>query len=463
MQGMAQMINAETQLANLKIDSAAAGRAFPPDISSGLLCLTLAFILWGCGQEPAGPAATAAAPPAVPPTASIGHRSSTSGGMAASDSTAANSGAATEDATEETRLPEPEKGSAEWMIREITRLRTAPLDVIRQPIPGQPGKFEEVRLTPEQVQQEKSRRLEQVITLAMQAIAKTHQDPSREQIFNNAVHYLSDARLELALAGQEEQTQLLNENADALFARDATSFAAVEAASRVLQLTQAQAQRNANQDPKWAAAFARQARLFAEKFPQESGRAALNLIEAGRMCEQFGLVDDALDCYAVVASKFPETPFADQVAGPLRRLRLPGQTLAEFGGSTQDGGFLSIDQYRGKVVLIAFWASNSAQFQNDLPLIQRALAKYPQQVTAVGVNLDRDEIALDRFLEETGLGWKHIFYSDPEKRGVRNLVARYYGVTQVPAYWLVDAQGVVRSVKIDVAHLDAAIQAAQVR
>jgi hypothetical protein len=288
----------------------------------------------------------------------------------------------------------------------------------------------------------------------MQAIAKTHQDSSREQLFNSAVHYLADARMQLALAGDEHQLKLMVENADALFERDPTSFAAVEAAGRLLQLTQIQAQHAEDRDGRWSQAFARQSQLFANRFPQETSRAAVNLIAAARMCEQFRQPADALACYTVIDQRYPGTPFSEQVAGPLRRLRLPGAPLQEFGGSTHDGGFLSMEQLHGKPLLIVFWASNSAKFQADLPTMQSALARHVGRVNAVGVNFDRDESAIDAFLERTGLDWKQIFYSDPEKRGVYNPIARYYGVMSLPQYWLVDREGIVRSVDLQVAELD---------
>jgi hypothetical protein len=355
--------------------------------------------------------------------------------------------------------PTLEEGSPEWLIHEIARLRAAPADVIRQPVPGDRGTSQEVRLSPEQAAQEQKRRNEETVQLAMQAIAKTHQDPSREQLFNSAVHYLADARMQLALAGDEHQLRLMVENADALFERDSTSFAAVEAAGRLLQLTQTQAQQFGEQDARWGLAFARQSQLFADRFPQETSRAAVNLIAAARMCEQFQQPKEALACYTVVEQKFPGTPFSEQVAGPLRRLRLPGKPLEEFGGSTHDGGFLSLEQLRGKPLLVVFWASNSARFQEDLPALKAALAKHSGHLTAVGVNFDRDERAVDAFLEHASLGWKQIFYSDPEKRGAYNPVARYYGVMNVPQYWLVDAQGIVRSVDLQVSELNQVLTA----
>jgi len=354
----------------------------------------------------------------------------------------------------------PVKGSAQWLMMEIAHLRNAPTDIIRQPVPGKIGEYQRIRLTPEQAAAEQVRRQKEIVELSMQAIRKTHEVPEDAQFFNGAVHYLSDARLQLALLGNQEQGQLLDENAEALFTRDPTSFAAIDAASHVVELTRALADQHAQKDPKWARAYARQTRLFAERFPQETSRAAVNVIAAGRLCERLNLDDEAESCLAVINRIAPNSPYSEQVSGSLRRLRLPGQPLKEFGGSTFDGSFTSIDRYRGKAVIVAFWASNSETFRQDLPGIQALLAKSQGRVAALGVNLDRDELAVEKFIQENGINWKNIFYSDPEKRGSRNMVARHYGVINVPEYWLVDPQGTVRSIHLDVAQLDQQVSAA---
>lgn len=356
-------------------------------------------------------------------------------------------------AREQLVVKEPDKGTPEWMIREITKLRAQPVNIIRQPVAGKAGEFENAKLPDEQVPQERRRRSEQVIELASQAIAQTYQDQERQQVFNNAVHYLADARLELALEGDTEQASTLNDDAEVLYKRDPKSFAAVETAHRVLQLTLTQAQKYGEREPRWTQALARQARQFAQRFPQEQSRAAMFLITAGRHCDQQGLLEEAHTCLALVRSEFAKTPFAAQVEAPLRRLELPGKALAEFAGSTHDGGFVDIQKSRGKFTFIAFWSSDSEKFKADAPRLQQTLAAAGNRVVAVGVNLDRDEVALDRFLESTPLPWQQIFYSDAAKRGYDNMVARYYGVAHVPQYWLVGPDGVVRSINVQVDQL----------
>lgn len=363
-------------------------------------------------------------------------------------------------ASSETMENRPEKGSAEWLLMEIARLRNLPVDQVRESVPGRPGEFVDRTLSEEEARQERLSRHRKTVELAMQTISKTHQDESATELFNSAVHFLVDARTQLALAGDHDQVRILDENAEALFQRDPTSFAAVDAGAHLVELAHQLAQRHAESDPQWALAFARQARLFAERFPQETSKAAVNLIAAGKMCERLKLDDEAETCLAVVEQIAPGSPYAEQVEGSLRRLRLPGQQLTQFGGSTFDGEFTSIERYRGTPLIIAFWASNSEEFRQTLPTIQSLVDESRGKLKVVGVNMDRDERAVERFLLETGIDWKQIFYSDPEKRGLMNVVARHYGVTRVPEYWLVDADGVVRSIHLDPMNLKEEIELA---
>ncbi len=369
------------------------------------------------------------------------------------------------DAAEMTEeVAEPEPGTPEYLLRQLAQLKSAPFHLIRQPLKGKPGEFEEVKLTEEQAAKEQLRRWTKMVDLAMQVISATKDNPQQAQLFNNGVYYLTETRKQLALRGEPDQAQLLAEDAEALYRRDKSSFAAVESALKVVQLTQMLAEQAGRQDPRRATTFAKQSRLFAEKFPQETNRAAMNLVAAGRLCEQVGLIDDAELCFTTIDERYPNSPFQETTAGVLRRLRLQGTKLTEFAGSTVEGGYISIDQFQGHPVLIVFWASNSQTFVNDLPLIQAASSKHgPRGLMVIGVNLDKEQSAVDRFVEQHSLDWQNIFFSEPTSRGVRNPVARHYGVTSVPTYWLVNASGIVTAVPLDLKQLDALLSKTPVK
>lgn len=340
-------------------------------------------------------------------------------------------------------------------MAEITRLRVLPGAIVEVSYErGQKQQQAERPLTSDEAAAEQTRRMERIVDLAGMVIKRVHGDPEQQKVFNNAVHYLGDARVRLALLGDAEQAQLLSDDADTLYEHGKDTFAAIETGYKLVELAEAMAAQHGTQNNEWVKAYAIQARLFAERFPQEQGRVAVSLISAGRKCEQFALHEDARQCYYLVERMYPDSPYAQQLAGILRRLRIVGQPL-ELAGATIDGGFLSADQFRGKPLLVVFWASNSETLRRDLPALKKLTDRFgPERLTVIGVNMDLDEFAVDAFLEETGLGWRQIFFAEADKRGGKSPVARYYGIHTVPTYWVVDARGVVVTAPATVAELE---------
>ncbi len=426
-----------------------------------------AFSLSACSQQSAEQVAISKAPtsdrsgvkPVVPPAVSIGEALPVLDVASARQSTAAAAAAnvfaliteADDDTTEpEELLVDPNPGTPEWLIREITRIQSAPLDAVRTPVPGKPGEFEVVQLTQEQTEVEEMRRAEKVITLALEVCAKTKDDKDRQLLFNNAVHYLANSRVTLAAYGDHDQVRLLGEEAEMLFKRDPKSFGAVELQLRLVDCLAELAEQEGRKNDAWGQMAARQSRLFASRFPQETNRCALTLVSAARACEVGGRFDDARQCFALLDRDFSKTPFAEQAAGAIRRYKLAGQPLGEFAGATIDGGFLSIDEFRGRPVLIVFWSAESPSFREDLPRLKQLIgSQTDRSLAVVGVNMDIDERTVDTFIEQAEITWRTIFFSSLEQRGIRNPLARAYGVTTVPQYWLIDAQGKVVAAPVD--------------
>lgn len=215
------------------------------------------------------------------------------------------------DAIQQVSAVRSDKSAPVALMAEIGRLRSAPVDVVRQPRADAPGEFDEIQLTPEQAAKERVRRLYKTVDLSMQVIGKTYRDPQHQQEFGNAVLYLCESRIQLYFAGDEEQAVLLQKDADVLFKQDPTSFATIESNYKVLQLTQALAERS-SRESRWVSAFARQSRIFAERCPQETSRATTALSAAAKMCGELELTEEAQQCYEVLKARYPDSPFATQ-------------------------------------------------------------------------------------------------------------------------------------------------------
>lgn len=417
-----------------------------PDWRCGLAAMALCTlaVIGGCGGGDA-PETEVGGDDRSLPTASIPQRSAEPKPIAADDA-----------------RPAPEKGSPEWLLEEIVRIRVEPF----------PKETDLKKITG--IQAQRNRR---IVGLASEVVRQTHGDANQEKSFASAVRHLLEARLQLALHGDRDHIDALYEDADSLFQRSPKSAAAAAAAFTVARFTHANARRFAQKEPRWIEEFARQAKHYAEHFPQDESQAALLLFAAAQSCELNGLNDEAQLCYALLQEQFPENEQAKAAGAVLKRLRLPGRPL-ELTGPTIDGGRVDMADHRGRVVLVVFWSTTAGEFLAHLDTVRQAIDAHPSEsLVVVGVNLDENEADIDAFLEQhfvapatsandeaspdgtrtPRLPWKHVFYAEPAQRGWDNPVVRQFGVHEIPQYWLVDRQGNVISVDLQPENLAQAI------
>ncbi len=132
----------------------------------------------------------------------------------------------------------------------------------------------------------------------------------------------------------------------------------------------------------------------------------------------------------VMRSAAPSTAAEIGQAAPALRLPLAG------------GGEVSLAHYRGKVLLVNFWATWCAPCRAEMPAIDAAYRKHRErgfEVLAVDVQ-ERDEDVL-AFLGELGVSFPSAVDRDSD-------VARRYRALALPTTFLIDRQGVVRDVRV---------------
>jgi len=170
------------------------------------------------------------------------------------------------------------------------------------------------------------------------------------------------------------------------------------------------------------------------------------------------MTEEAIGCYVTIQEKFPKSPYAEQVTPILRRLDLAGKPV-QLAGPTLAGEFVNIKDYRGRVVLIVFWSTDSDRFLPQLPLLISAEQKFQSAgLEIIGVNLDEDELGVDAFLQQNGMTWPQVFHTAADKRRWNNPIVKYYGVRDIPSYWLIDQRGIVFDTQVDPERLDESIQ-----
>ena len=127
-----------------------------------------------------------------------------------------------------------------------------------------------------------------------------------------------------------------------------------------------------------------------------------------------------------------------------RRAALRGKPLV-LEGKLLTGKLFSTESLKGKVILVHFWASWCPSCRESLPAVKEIRAEHGKNgLVVIGVCCDREVTALRKFLAQNrDVNWAQLF--DTAKPGWHDL-ARQYGIEGIPAMFLIDKKGIVRSV-----------------
>lgn len=114
----------------------------------------------------------------------------------------------------------------------------------------------------------------------------------------------------------------------------------------------------------------------------------------------------------------------------------------DFTLKSLEGSNLRLEEYRGQVVLINFWASWCGPCRQEMPLLDRLHNRYEDTGFAVlGINVEGDVAPAQEVVAETNVTFP-ILIDDGQK------VSQLYNLKAMPSTVVVDRDGVVRYIHL---------------
>lgn len=173
----------------------------------------------------------------------------------------------------------------------------------------------------------------------------------------------------------------------------------------------------------------------------------------------------ATEFFQKLQAEFPETSVgktmqatldaikANEKVKEMQRKLMVGSKFPDFEEKDTNGKSISVASYKGKVVLIDFWATWCPGCLAELPNVLKVYEKYNSKgFEVIGISLDKDLRKLTDFVKARNVPWRQYF----DEPSTQKLAQRYV-ISTIPATYLVNQEGVIIGKDLRGPELEAAV------
>jgi peroxiredoxin len=190
--------------------------------------------------------------------------------------------------------------------------------------------------------------------------------------------------------------------------------------------------------------------LDKHKSEKTDDTAQIVLMKAMLYLEVLDNTDKGVELVQQLKRDYPDTkagknadPILDNIkqqeaAKKIQRTLVEGTKFPDFEEKDVEDKPVSIANYKGKVVLVDFWATWCGPCIGELPNVIKAYEKHHDQgFEIIGVSLDQDVKKLKTYTKDKNMSWQQFC----DGKGWANKLAQRYGIQSIPATFLLDGEG----------------------
>ncbi|MCT1530947.1 AhpC/TSA family protein [Sphingobacterium daejeonense] len=149
----------------------------------------------------------------------------------------------------------------------------------------------------------------------------------------------------------------------------------------------------------------------------------------------------AKELYESLPQKFKESTRGNYIENIIGGSQfVEGELAAEIIQPNQEGENVKLSDFRGKYVLLDFWASWCVPCREENPFVVKAYEKYKSKNFEIfAISLDTEKGNWLEAIKKDNLTWVH----GSDLKGQNNSAAEVYGVQGIPANYLIDPDGFI--------------------
>lgn len=206
--------------------------------------------------------------------------------------------------------------------------------------------------------------------------------------------------------------------------------------------------------------LATESKLFLDHATAKAKTPDERLELASRIGGQMGDKDAYAAALGEIAKQFPDTKAGKTAASKLAAANLKvGSDPIAFTTKDMDGKDVSPADYKGKVLLIDFWATWCGPCMQELPHVLETYNElHGQGFEILGVSLDRENAKekLVSTIKDRGMSWRHVF----DGKFWEAEIAQLHDIQSIPATILIGKDGKIAGMNLRGDALKTAVKAA---